>query len=218
MKHIYHTPVFENISEEKRKAVLEAASAEFAELGYNAANINIIARKAGVSIGSLYKYFSTKENLFLAVAGHSVSFLSGILDAILDRKEADFFDRVEQIIRMIQKHAREQSVLVNLYNEITTEGNRELVSRLSYQMESVSASCYEKLITQGKADGSLPLDIDSAIFSFHLDNLFIALQFSYASEYYRERMKIFLGQELADDDESIVSATMQFIRRAFSRA
>jgi TetR/AcrR family transcriptional regulator len=211
----YHTPIFDNISDEKRHSVLNAASIEFAALGYSAANINVIAKKAGVSIGSIYKYFSTKENLFLTVCAQSVTLLTETLDSVM-HKTGNFFEKVEMLLRIIQVHSREQSVMINLYNEITTEGNNELVTKLTYQMESVSTHCYTLMIEEGQRTGCIDPDIDAGIFAFHLDNLFMSLQFSYASEYYKERMKIFIGDDVFTNDDKIVEHTVDFIRRAFS--
>lgn len=58
---------FETTSPARRQRIFEAAIHEFATKGFNAANINIIARAAGVSIGSMYSYFASKEDLFLQV-------------------------------------------------------------------------------------------------------------------------------------------------------
>ncbi|NQT59713.1 MAG: TetR/AcrR family transcriptional regulator [Bacteroidetes bacterium] len=211
----YHTPVFDNISDEKKNSVLNAASIEFAALGYSAANINVIAKKAGVSIGSIYKYFSTKENLFLTVCALSVTLLTETLDAVM-REKGNFFEKIESLLRIIQIHSREQSVMINLYNEITTEGNKDLVTKLTYQMESVSTRCYALMIEEGQKTGFIDPDIDEKTFAFHLDNLLMSLQFSYASEYYKERMKIFIGDDIFADDDKIIQHTVEFIRRAFS--
>ncbi|MFM0336912.1 TetR/AcrR family transcriptional regulator [Paraburkholderia fungorum] len=44
-------------------SLLEAASAEFAEKGYEATTMTAIAARAGASIGSLYQFFPTKEQV-----------------------------------------------------------------------------------------------------------------------------------------------------------
>jgi AcrR family transcriptional regulator len=48
-------------------AILEAAERLLVEQGYAAASTNAIARRAGVSIGSLYQYFPDKEAVFREV-------------------------------------------------------------------------------------------------------------------------------------------------------
>ena len=45
-------------------AILEAAARVLIDHGYAAANTNVIAARAGVSIGSLYEYFPGKEAIF----------------------------------------------------------------------------------------------------------------------------------------------------------
>ena len=59
----YNNESFNKISEEKRSRIFESAMIEFAEHGYDGANINIIAKNAEVSVGSMYKYFDNKEDL-----------------------------------------------------------------------------------------------------------------------------------------------------------
>jgi len=53
---------------ERRVAqLLEAAAAEFAEVGYDAAAMKAIAKRAGTSIGAVYQYFPNKEALASAL-------------------------------------------------------------------------------------------------------------------------------------------------------
>ena len=51
----------------KAEANLSAALRHFAEKGFNGTSINALAREAGISIGSLYSYFPSKEDLFLSL-------------------------------------------------------------------------------------------------------------------------------------------------------
>lgn len=52
---------FERASEERQELILETGIEEFSSKGYEKANINVIAKKCGISIGLMYKYFSTKR-------------------------------------------------------------------------------------------------------------------------------------------------------------
>jgi AcrR family transcriptional regulator len=62
-------------------SLLEAASAEFAEKGYDATTMTAIAARAGASIGSLYQFFPTKEQ----VAGTLMEQYVTELEAAFDR-------------------------------------------------------------------------------------------------------------------------------------
>ena len=50
--------------EARPDAILDAAWAVFAERGFARAKLDDVARRAGVSKGTLYLYFDSKERLF----------------------------------------------------------------------------------------------------------------------------------------------------------
>lgn len=52
---------------ERRRALLEAAAAEFAQAGYERASLNRVLRAQDMSKSSFYHYFASKEALFGAV-------------------------------------------------------------------------------------------------------------------------------------------------------
>lgn len=54
---------FEDIRRERKKEILEAALHLFAGEGYHTASVSKIARKAGVSKGLMYNYFTGKEDV-----------------------------------------------------------------------------------------------------------------------------------------------------------
>lgn len=55
---------FQNLKPEKKQIIIEAALDEFTELPFNEASITSIVKKAGISRGSFYQYFESKENLY----------------------------------------------------------------------------------------------------------------------------------------------------------
>lgn len=54
-----------------RGGIVEAAAALFAEVGFEATTMADVAKRAGSSIGNVYKYFANKEELFAAVLPES---------------------------------------------------------------------------------------------------------------------------------------------------
>jgi len=56
----------ERQKEERRKQILAAALKVFTEKGFHAANVSEVAAEAGVSQGTIYWYFDSKEDLFQA--------------------------------------------------------------------------------------------------------------------------------------------------------
>src|ERR1700756_5786944 len=72
--------------EESRAAILEAAAAEFAELGIAGARTDSIAREAHVNKALLYYYFKDKETLYGAVLDEA---FSGLKDSVFRVLDAD---------------------------------------------------------------------------------------------------------------------------------
>jgi AcrR family transcriptional regulator len=57
----------EQVMSETRRALLDAATAEFAQEGYSGANINRISRAGGFAKGTIYNYFPSKRALMLSL-------------------------------------------------------------------------------------------------------------------------------------------------------
>ena len=65
-------PKFQRRAEDRPREICAAALGVFAEKGFAAAKLDEIARRAGVSKGTLYLYFADKEQLFRAVVRDAV--------------------------------------------------------------------------------------------------------------------------------------------------
>ena len=66
-------PKFQRRAEDRPREICAAALEVFAEKGFAAAKLDEIARRAGVSKGTLYLYFKDKEELFRAVVRDTVA-------------------------------------------------------------------------------------------------------------------------------------------------
>lgn len=58
---------FNEIREESKQKIIDAALTLFAKKGYENASISMIAKEAGVSKGLMYNYFDSKEDLLQGV-------------------------------------------------------------------------------------------------------------------------------------------------------
>lgn len=79
-------PKISHSHEQHRRAqILAAATACFARQGYHATSMDDVVRESGLSVGAIYTYFPSKEDLFLALceqrAQQTVAALDGILGA-----------------------------------------------------------------------------------------------------------------------------------------
>ena len=107
------------------EAILDAAARVFAGLGYAATTTNKVAARAGVSIGSLYEYFPSKDALLVALVERHMSAGEEILSAAIPALDAlrlpprqPLGGVVEAIVRtMVEFHAHDRALHRVLFEE-----------------------------------------------------------------------------------------------------
>lgn len=213
----YYKDAFERAGEERQKKILEVGIEEFSSKGYENANINIIAQKSGISIGLMYKYFSTKEDLFLTCIKRGMDILEKALYNIMISDDK-LLVKAEKMIRTICIHSKKYSNYIKMYNEISSaKGSTEKMKIMAEEIETKRSSIYITSIGQALAKGDVRSDLDPRLFAFFLDNLLTELQFSYTCDYYREKFKIYTGVDVNEtDDEQVILQLLKFIESAFS--
>ena len=212
----HHKEAFERIPDERRERILEIATNEFSSKGYENANINIIARNAGISIGLMYKYFSTKEDLFLTCIARGMEILEHTLEDLMESRDK-LLIKAEKLIRAACDLSRKNENYIRLYNELTAEKDSKRAVSLAREIEGRTSRIYITAIAQALASGDVRQDLNPRLFAFFLANLLTTLQFSFTCEYYKERLKIYTGidTELLNEDE-IVNQLLKFIESAFT--
>ena len=210
---VFHKSTFEKISPDKRDKILRVAVHEFATCGFENANINTIAKKAGVSVGSLYKYFDTKSDLFLTCLNFGIETLETLLNEVVG-SDIDVMLKLEQILRAAMEFSRQNSEMIMLYNEFTTESNAELGMQLVEKLETLTAKAYKAAIIQGQVEGEIRADIDPGMAAFLVDNLLMNIQFSYACAYYKARFRHYVGEDIFEKDSFVIENILRFIKAA----
>lgn len=206
---------FDKIPKEKRDRILNVAIEEFANNGFENTSIQQIAKKSGISVGSVYKYFDNKETLFSMVVQEGLSSIENLLMGLADSSE-DILVKAEKIIRSLLEYSRQKPELIKLYCQLTTSDNSEFLNTLSQRIEAVSASVYTVTISKAQETGDVRNDINPAFFAFLLDNIFMMLQFATACDYYKERFFIYTGKDVTQSDDLIVEQTLKFLKAAFN--
>ena len=210
---IFCKSTFLRLSAEKQKKIRDAAIKIFAENGYANAKMKTIAVAAGISVGSLYQYFDTKEEIFLDTIQTMKHELESVLMPLLSA-EVPFLNKIETVLRTLYRFSCRHPYVNKIYNEMTSEGNFPLSIRIAREIEGISSYYYRTLIEIAKKEEGLSETIDPEVFAFCLDNLFMMMQFSFSCEYYKKRKEIYL-KEKAKDDEFVLNQTLSFLRGAF---
>ncbi len=206
-------PTFNNISEEKRNKILSVAINEFACNGFENANINTIAKKAQVSVGSLYKYFDTKTDLFLTSVNYGIQNLEAVMEEVIV-SDVSIMEKFERLIRIAIESSRRDNILIKLYNVVTSQTNSAVAGTVATQMESLTCEAYKRVIADGQAQGEIRKDIDTGMAAYLVDNILMNIQFTYACDYYKERFKIYSGEDIFENDEVVIANILRFVKAA----
>lgn len=91
---------FESMQDAAREKILDAGLLLFAQKGLAATGVTEIAKEAGVSLGLMYHYFASKEDLFSALVNMAVYGAKGALQGI-GEAELDAADKIRKISRMV---------------------------------------------------------------------------------------------------------------------
>jgi len=211
--HKFHKDTFEKTTSDRRQKVLEVAINEFASKGYNATNINEIIRKANISTGAMYSYFASKEDLFLTIVNSAYNLLETAYKDITANSQ-DLFDCVRRMLIASREYAIKYPQMNQIYLDITTQALSHMSVRLSNKIEVIATQLFSKFINKAKEDGQISKDADEKVIAYCIDNLLMMYQFSFSSDYYKERMKIFLGEDRLEDIEAVEESIMRFIKSA----
>lgn len=207
--------MYKKLDDTTIRNLLEAGICEFAEYGFNQANIADIAKRSGLSVGVIYKYFDGKDGFFLACVRHCLKLLDDLMTRVIGEYE-DVLGNMELVIRQLVKYAREHTPYFVLYHEITAGGCRKFAKDMAVEIETSSAKVYGTLFRVAKEKGLIRKDMDPYVFAFFFDNLLMMLQFSFSCDYYRERMRIFCDGDR--EDEVLIAELMKFMRGALGIA
>jgi AcrR family transcriptional regulator len=160
----------EQVREERRQQILEAALAVFSQRGYHATNVSDVAAQAGVSQGTIYWYFDSKDELFqAAVLFAFTSFGEGALAPLtecttaadkllaLARSMEDFADVAEGLFMLFlgywaSSDRREESAtvwidLLTQYKDIVVAVIEEGISNGEFRPVDAEALAWALLAT-----------------------------------------------------------------------
>lgn len=137
---------------DKRAAILEAATAIFAERGFFNAQVADIARGAGIAAGTVYLYFRSKDEILTSIFDRTMK------DAIAEGRAAiaDVADPVERLRRIARLHlermGRDRSLAIVFQVELRQ--TTKFMERFSTTGLGDYLGLIQKTIEDGQARGA----------------------------------------------------------------
>lgn len=177
-----------------KRAILEATAHILLKSGIDAVSTNSVAQKAGVSIGSLYQYYSSKEEIFLEL-------LEDLLSRRHERMKQAFefsmmVESVESIISRLvdltfDSNSEEDGHLEMLLIPISLQNsNKSQVHKLVESFERFAQPAMKALLLM-KNPSLRKRDLDTMVFVMiqSIRGIVIALSFPWGKNVDREALK-----------------------------
>ena len=106
-------------SQRTREAIVEAAFKAYAENGLHGTNSKVIAKRAGVSIGTFYNYFEDKKSLFLEVLDRHAYEIMDVIESRCEQiKKRNVYDR-ESMQDIIEAVFEAHTLSPDFHREVT---------------------------------------------------------------------------------------------------
>jgi len=137
---------------EMRRRILEAADSLIHELGFPSLRIEQIVERAGLSIGTFYLYFESKDDMFINLVLENTGVLQGRIEAALQTAGTvrQRLDRVlDTYLDFVKEHERGFLYYQNAGHVDTTVGP------LSLWACNQCASVLQPLLEEGIANGEI---------------------------------------------------------------
>jgi TetR/AcrR family transcriptional repressor of nem operon len=159
------TAVHTTKGEKTRRRIVGHATLLMYEKGYARTTIDDVIAAAGVTKGSFYFHFSSKEELGYAVIENASNHILGSMRESLDQQDLTPYGRIETMLRGIQgiveaADCSRGCILGNLALETShcNDGFRGRIAQAFRDWSGLIATELEKM----KSEGDLPPDFDCA--------------------------------------------------------
>ncbi|MCW1885556.1 TetR/AcrR family transcriptional regulator [Luteolibacter flavescens] len=142
--------------EARREAIIDAAEAVIAKVGWDTTNFGEIAKLTGLSRSLIYVYFPTKADLFHAISRRGATVLRDLFSNALAGADSGL-DRIELIGRAYYQFAREHPVYFKFHSEQDHEPAGDGSGKGAPAFSHPAFEMLGQALALGIADGSIQL-------------------------------------------------------------
>jgi AcrR family transcriptional regulator len=186
----------DKIDARKRERIFRNAAAEFARHGYHKANINSIARRAGIGKGSIYLYFSDKRDLYYSTFKEAIRIQNEIFD-LIERLDLDPIAKIEKVFEESVSAIPRYQHMFKMYFDLGTSGNEKSLAELAQLLEGRSAEFFIRVLTDGIASGRIRSDLPVRHAAYVIDSVYSIFFATLASRYQKERFRVFTDDAIS---------------------
>jgi AcrR family transcriptional regulator len=147
-------------SQSARRERMLAVALELALAGgWDGVQMREVASRAGVALGTLYRYFPSKEHLLVSLMLDQVRGLADRL-AVRPPEGADSVDRVSDVLRRANRALQAQPEVTTAMIRALVSGNTDIAPVVASVREEMRRIITDALVEEGPADEDRLLRID----------------------------------------------------------
>ncbi|MEV2279063.1 TetR family transcriptional regulator [Nocardiopsis sp. NPDC049922] len=194
---------------QRRKRIVQTAAALAVRGGVDAMQMRSVAERAGVALGTLYRYFPSKMDLVVAVVTEELDLLEGGIVRRPPTAETPAGRAVDVLLRATRGLMREPELADALVRSlIMAEVKVELDTRISDLVWRVATDHLEGVAPGGAEDGDTGADVDR-------DDAGYVLVGSLTSVWIFELVEILKGRRDVDEVERRLHTAAEHLLASF---
>jgi AcrR family transcriptional regulator len=145
----------------RRRQILDAARACFARNGFHATSMQDVVVESGLSMGAVYRYFKSKDDLIQAIAEEVVGMLVGEIDHLIDARPLPPLTKVlDGVLAVVEAQTGPDGV-VRMAIQVWGEALRNpRLSDLLARVYPTIRAAFVRLAARARDEGQLPRHTD----------------------------------------------------------
>ncbi|MDH5606645.1 MAG: TetR/AcrR family transcriptional regulator [Anaerolineae bacterium] len=144
--------------EERRTEIVAAARDLFYEQGYEKTTMRHVMDKLDIAKGTIYHYFSSKEDLLEAVVNETVDGIRGMLEQFVENAQGSALQILQQLIAAGSAVEEAAPILEGLHDPANTGMHTRQLAETITKLAPIYASVIERGVAEGVFQTQHPLE------------------------------------------------------------
>ena len=213
MDNKYSKELFDNLPPEKKQKVLKGIIRELAVSGIDGCNVRTIAKGIGLSHGSLFHYFASKDDMVHTIIREGVRLQREFFDKSVLR-DGDFYRRLESLFHFALDYSRENREIISIWMELSQPSQEKFTHHL-LDMEKEAIRALKEMVKAAQKDSAIKKEIDADAAAYLIDSLLSNLIKSVVSDIEAMKFREHFGQN-QEKSGDIVKRIIDTLRLSFS--
>lgn len=144
---------------ERKKEIMDTAQSLFYQRGYENTSVNFIIETIGISKGTFYYYFKSKEDLLDSIVEEFTKEIISKLESVVNDNSIDAITKLNEFYRQAGMYkAGNISLIKTLVNTLYNDKNLLLLYKMNKRAVETTLPLLSKIFAQGKNESSFDIE------------------------------------------------------------